>query len=505
MPNQSWAREGSRGGALALFLALALAACGDDEAPLDPNGCSGTVERVELAPVGPLPLKWIGAWLRITVSAVDDCDRPVTFTESSWSTSDASVATAGAGIAQVGDDGEPFEVPDEGRVRAVGFGTARVGVEVAGITAELAVEVVRPTIRAEGLEVLGADSVPRSVTDVWVHGDYAYSGTSSGGCGGSSAPCASIPGSLIVWRLDGEGLPALVDSVALPGPHTNDVKVSPGGDYLVVSQERVEATNGIVVLELADPAAPTILAHFTDGLERGVHNLWLENIAGTDYAFVVETGGGAGSGLHVLDFSDPAAPAPVTTWRGGSSQIHDVYVRDGLAFVSHWDDGLFILDVGNGMAGGSPADPVTVGSLVMPGGNTHNAWYWPEGELVFVGEERGGPADTTDVGQLHVVDVGDLGDPQEIATYKISGQTPHNFWLDEENEILYAGWYTRGVRALDVSGTLAGDLGDAGREIGYLETSGSKGLGSIWAPQLHRGVLYLSDSHHGLWAVKPLR
>jgi hypothetical protein len=60
------------------------------------------------------------------------------------------------------------------------------------------------------------------------------------------------------------------------------------------------------------------------------------------------------------------------------------------------------------------------------------------------------------------------------------------------------------VRALDVSGTLSGDLGDAGREIGFLEPSGSRGLGSIWAPQLHRGVLYLSDIQHGLWAVKPL-
>jgi hypothetical protein len=495
MPSWGWPRNGSSGGALAILLALA--ACGDDEAPLDPNGCAGTVERVELASLGRQPLPRIGAVLRINVSAVDDCDRPVTITESGWSTSDASVATARAALAQIGNDGEPFEVPDEGLVRAVGFGSATVQVEVEGVTADLPVEVVRPATRAEGLEVLGADSLARPVTDLWVHGDYAYSGTSQ---------ISSTSGSLIVWRLDGEGIPALVDSVALPGPHTNDVKVSPGGDYLVVSQEGAAATNGIVVLDLANPAAPTILAHFTEGLERGVHNVWLENVGGSDYAFVVEDGGGAESGLHVLDLSDPAAPASVTTWRGGSSQIHDVYVRDGLAFVSHWDDGLFILDVGHGMAGGSPASPATVSSLVMAGGNTHNAWYWPEGALVFVGEERyAQPADTTDVGQLHVVDVSDLSDPREIATYRIPGETPHNFWLDEDNKILYAGWYARGVRALDVSGILSGDLGDAGREIGFLEPSGSRGLGSIWAPQLHRGVLYLSDIHHGLWAVKPLR
>lgn len=505
MPNREWMQAMRRHGALALVVAL-VSCGGDDESPFDPGDCSGIVERVELESFGRTPLPFIGSGLRVTVSALDDCDRERTITASTWSTSDPSVATAQPSLVRVGNDGEPSEVPDEGSVIAVGFGSATVQVEVADVTAALDVEVIRPPTRAEGLQVLGADSVPRRITDVWIHGDYAYSGTSSGACSAADVPCSSIPGSLIVWRLDGAGVPALVDSVALPGPHTNDVKVSPGGDYLVVSQERVEATNGIVVLDLTDPAAPTILAHYTDELERGVHNLWLENIAGTDYAFVVETGGGAASGLHVLDLSDPAAPERVTNWRGGDSQIHDVYVRDDLAFVSHWDDGLFILDVGNGMAGGSPADPVTVGSLVMSGGNTHNAWYWPEGELVFVGEERG-PflADTTDVGQLHVVDVSDLSDPREIATYKIPGETPHNFWLDEENEILYAAWYTRGVRALDVSGTLSGDLGAAGREIGFLEPSGSRGLGSIWAPQLHRGVLYLSDRHHGLWAVEPLR
>lgn len=501
MSNRRWTREGWRYAALALAVALT----GCDEDALDPGGCSGIVERVELETFGRNPMPFIGSGLRVTVSALDDCDRDRTITASDWSTSDPSVVTARPVLVRVGNDGEPSEVPDEGVVIAVGFGSATVQVEVAGVTADLDVEVVRPPTRAEGLEVLGADSVPRRVTDLWVHGDYAYSGTSSGACGAADVPCSSIPGSLIIWRLDDTGIPAAVDSVALPGPHTNDVKVSPAGNYLVVSQERVEATNGIVVLDLANPAAPTIIAHFTDALEGGVHNLWLEDIDGTDYAFVVESGGGPASGLHVLDFSDPAAPRRVTTWRGGSSQIHDVYVRDGLAFVSHWDDGLFILDVGNGLAGGTPADPVRVGSLVMSGGNTHNAWYWPEGELVFVGEERGAlPPDTTGVGQLHVVDVSDLSDPREIATYRIPGETPHNFWLDEENEVLYAAWYTRGVRALDVSGALAGDLGAAGREIGFLEPSGSKGLTSIWAPQLHRGVLYLSDIHHGLWAVRPL-
>jgi hypothetical protein len=43
--------------------------------------------------------------------------------------------------------------------------------------------------------------------------------------------------------------------------------------------------------------------------------------------------------------------APVTN-------MHDTYVRDGIAFVSAWDQGLVLYDVGNGIRGGTPANPV---------------------------------------------------------------------------------------------------------------------------------------------------
>ncbi len=71
-------------------------------------------------------------------------------------------------------------------------------------------------------------------------------------------------------------------------------------------------------------------------------------------------------------------------WIEGSSGAYDVYVRDGLAFVSHWDAGLVILDVGNGIAGGSPTNPVEVSRVQTEGGNTNSAWYWPDAEGSYV-------------------------------------------------------------------------------------------------------------------------
>ena len=158
------------------------------------------------------------------------------------------------------------------------------------------------------------------------------------------------------------------------------------------------------------------------------------------------------------------------------------------------DAGLIILDVGNGVAGGSPTSPVLVGRVQTAGGHAHNAWYWPAAGYVFVGEESSRP------GVVHVVDVSDLSNPVEVATFGISGETPHNFWLDEAREILYVAWYSRGLRAIDVGGELFGPLETQGREVGRIEYSDSI---LSWAPQLHDGLVYVSDVNSGLWILRP--
>ena len=178
--------------------------------------------------------------------------------------------------------------------------------------------------------------------------------------------------------------------------------------------------------------------------------------------------------------------AVVASFYGGSISLHDVYVRDGFAFLSHWNAGLIILDVGNGVAGGSPTNPVEVGRVQTAGGQTHNAWYWPAAGYVFVGEE-----DFATPGIMHVVDVSDMANPREVATFAVPGTTPHNFWMDEAREILYVAWYSNGIRALDVSGELTGALDQQGREIAgflYAQGSGAEFPEQTWAPQLHNEI-----------------
>ena len=107
--------------------------------------------------------------------------------------------------------------------------------------------------------------------------------------------------------------------------------------------------------------------------------------------------------------------------------LHDVDVQDGLVYASWWNDGLVILDVGNGIKGGSPSNPVLVSQfkydldslyarVALEGGpgfirGTHTAWR--HRNYVFIADEVFGNAaaqqlfswqPTRAYGRLQVVD-----------------------------------------------------------------------------------------------------
>jgi hypothetical protein len=181
--------------------------------------------------------------------------------------------------------------------------------------------------------------------------------------------------------------------------------------------------------------------------------------------------------------------------------IHDQFVRDGLAFVSAWNTGVLIYDVGNGIKGGSPSTPVLVDSLATLGGQTHNAWWFhnpvkSENRYLFIGQEGPGAIGASSSGDIHVLDVFDLNNIQEVAFFHHTAGT-HNFWMDESNQILYAAYYNGGAVAIDVSGTLSGDI--SSRMIDTI-TFGA-GNTYTWGVQLYNGSLYASDMLSGLWQL----
>jgi len=357
----------------------------------------------------------------------------------------------------------------------------------------------------------GGNNVPeRYSSDLWVHGLNAYTGT----WGFRNEPGNALK----VWSLDAAGAPSLAGTVTVPGINTvSDVQVSDDGTLLVLSGERGGDTGqdgGIYVYGLANPSSPTALGSALVPF-GGVHTVTLASINGQLYAFAAKNPGFEGTAtdnqpaLLIFSLSSPATPVlvhrePIEPHYG----IHDTFVRDGLAFVFAWDEGVIIYDVGNGIRGGTPSNPVKVSQVITAATSSsspaaHNGWWFHnpvsgEQRYLFVGQEGPGVIGSQSSGDIHVVDVSDLTQPREVAFFHLNGGGTHNFWMDEGRQILYAAYYNAGVVALDVSGTLSGDLSN--RLLSQVRPGGARST-FTWGVQLANGSLYAIDMLSGLWQL----
>ena len=330
-------------------------------------------------------------------------------------------------------------------------------------------------------------------SDLWVHGTVAYTGMYD------LADTGAPTNTLWVWDVSNPAMPRQAASLVLDGlGSVMDVKIRADGTLGVITQRYPpDGVNGITLLDLSNSLSPRVITRLTAPQLSNVHNTWIEG----DYVYACGNERGIANSLAVIDITNPVDPQVVSRFWAGSSACHDVYVRDGLAFVSHWDAGLVIVDVGNGIRGGSPTNPVEVGRVQTEGGNVHNAWYWPAAGYVFVGEESDRP------GVVHVVDVSNLSNPVAVATFVVDEGNPHNFWLDEARGILYVAWWEQGLKAIDVNGELLGRLDTQERLIASITYGGDFGLGlvgsSSWGAQLHDGLVYVSEVSSGLWILRP--
>lgn len=333
--------------------------------------------------------------------------------------------------------------------------------------------------------------------DLWVFEgidgrDYAYLGT-------------FMYDWMKVWDVTDPSNPVLTDSLQLDARRINDVKIHPNNRLAVVTREGASnRRNGIVLLDLTEPAHPTIISEYTETLTGGVHNVWISGEH--DLVYAVHNGTSA---VHVIDISNPEAPHEVGRWGIDNQKrsLHDVIIQDGYAYVSYWDDGAVVLDVGAGTHGGTPRTPTFVSRFKYPIGNTHTMWR--HGKYLFVGDEIFPVGWDPDKpiharGYIHVLDMTDIENPVEVAKYEVPEAGAHNMWI--EGDRLYVGYYQAGLRVLDISGELRGDLYAQGREIATIRTTDDEtttpNWPMTWGAQIFKGRIYSSDLNSGLWITE---
>lgn len=339
-------------------------------------------------------------------------------------------------------------------------------------------------------------------SDLWVWEgadgrDYAVTGTWGAG------------GDAIFWDVTDPEKIERISTVTVDARTVNDVKVSGDGSLCIISREGASnRKNGIVLIDVLDPRDPKIVSTFDDELTGGVHNLFIDG----DQVYALS----AGRRYDVINIADRANPHRIGTYELDTPghSIHDVWIEDGLAYSSNWGDGVHIVDVGNGLRGGSPQEPAFVASYAYPSGWNHAAFPLgsPGDERFYVvaGDEafpfglnlKNRP--TYPRGWIHFIDFSDLENPEEVARYEVPEAGTHNLWI--EDGICYVAYYNGGLRAVDVTGELMGDLYRQGREIAFFLPDAPEGYIAnapmAWGPQPYKGHIFFSDWNSGLWCVK---
>jgi hypothetical protein len=210
------------------------------------------------------------------------------------------------------------------------------------------------------------------------------------------------------------------------GPLRGIQDVTVDGDRLLVAgpaNTRPGALAGLLVVDVADPAAPRDLAFY--GTDYPIHNCvladgyaYLTGNDGDENPLVIldvrDAGSGSGSGSGSGPASGDDGGIDVAgrwslvdhdaRWSVVSPRLrwlHDVWVHDGLAYLALWDAGTWILDVSD------PSSPAAVGHvsdyalgdlLSVPGddarrestelpGNHHYVATDEAGDLLAVGRE----------------------------------------------------------------------------------------------------------------------
>ena len=417
---------------------------------------------------------------------------------------DTTAAPGGPGIIDRAPDGTPlFAANAPGRFTLI----AQTGSAIARTVLD-----VKPRDARRKITITGRGVVNTTATsDLWPWTgkdgrDYCVVGTWGG------------DGYALIFDITDMNNIVKTDSIRIDARTINDVTVSPDGRFAVLSREGASnRVNGIVILDLAVPAHPKIASTFNEQLTGGVHNIFATN----DHIFAIS----GGEKYVIIDAKDITKPRYVSEYKHPGARIHDLWVRDGIAYSAQGGAGTVLVDVGNGKYGGTIERPKLIS--VFPINSGHEIYPYKQASTgktyLFIGDEEmnragkvwegtnygatlgqaGGVAQTSG-GYVHIVDATDPMNMRKVGRYHLEDYGSHDIIV--ENDILYQAYYDGGVRVVDVSGELLGNLAEQRREIAVFKPYDPKGMTSnapfVMNAMPWKGRVLFTDFNSGLWAAK---
>ncbi len=254
-----------------------------------------------------------------------------------------------------------------------------------------------------------------------------------------------------------------------------------------------QGSEGLCIFNLADIHNGNItqLANL-DGHFLRAHNIYIDVPNARLYVAGSNTANG---GLIIYDISTPSSPSLLAAPGLGGGYVHDLYVRNNIAYCSHGWNGLEAYDMTNATV------PVNLGGFATSGYN-HSSWTTADGtKLVYAEEVPQGMS-------LRLLDITDPSNMIQLSSFKFpnlapahTDNTPHNPFIIG-NDKLIVSYYEDGTQFIDIS--------DPANPVldGYYDTypgnSNYNGTEGNWGtyPFFPSGNIISSDVTNGFFVLR---
>ncbi len=268
-----------------------------------------------------------------------------------------------------------------------------------------------------------ASTFPYASTTALTSSASAYLATSGGAVliGTTTATTTTklaIAGGSIVHSAVGS--PTLVGSYDTSG---SSVDVFVSGTYGYVA----DGTSGIQILDVSDPRAPTLVKTYD------ISGTATTITGSADYLYVWDS---ANFRIRIIDVSNPASPAVVGTVT--SINAYGIYPSGKFLYVATGGSGISVIDISD------PRAPRTTGSYDTSG--FANAVY-VVGPYAYVADDTGG---------LQIVDISNPVSPVLVGTYNSAG-TATAVYVSDRYAYLADG-FGSGMLIIDVSNPVSPSL-----------------------------------------------
>ena len=403
-------------------------------------------------------------------------------------------------------------------------GLFTVTAQSGGFIARKTIKVVPRNVK-KTVKVVGHGTVSDfNTSDLWVwpgvgkHKGKDFAATGTWGANGDA----------YFWDVTDPSKMTIIDTITVDARTVNDVKISEDGRVGVITREGASnRKNGFVVLDVTDPYNVKITAEFNDDMTGGVHNAFIYD----NHVYAVNNG----RKYDIINIDDPSNPFRVGVFELDTPghSIHDVWIENGIAYSSNWSDGVVAVDIGGAKfdeadrsksqfnpllsrtGQGSPSNPVKLASMEDPTGRNHAAFPFLSKSTgnfyIIAGDEnfpwgvlapKGQPSNPR--GGYHFLNFSDPDNPKEEAIYEVPEAGSHNLWVFDD--ILIAGNYQGGLRVVDISGELLGDIYKQGREIGlyvpYHKEGKIPNAPMVWGAQPYKDYIFFADMNSGLYCIQ---